>query len=288
MSSMENLISEFFAQDTGSSNLEKQAQVELFAKLAAQNGIDLENLSEGQIAHLWNETFKTASEDEDEKKKDEDEKKKEAEAEFAEKRAAAAKLAEAEYLGRYMAHALTDEIRKIASGDLAKEASTADLRKAKGIFGRGGQLLSGSRRDALKDVADTMNAHTGVSEKGRRVVKALRGQEKSEANKVLGARVGAGAAGVAAVGGAAAAGRASKGDKEKKSSAIDELAAERGVVKAAEAGFDPSEAAERLDAVLTLGTSESEKIASASDLETAVEIRSLELLEAAGYPVNWS
>ena len=60
--SMEQFISSYFADAQApvqDENLEKQAQAELFAKLAAENGIDLEKLSEAQIEHLWTETFST-------------------------------------------------------------------------------------------------------------------------------------------------------------------------------------------------------------------------------------
>ena len=76
-------------------------------------------------------------------------------------------------------------------------------------------------------------------------------------------------------------------DKKKKASALDEVAAEMAVVKAAEAGWDLNEASERIAAVLILGAPEETKVASANTFETAVDIRSLELLEAAGYNVTW-
>jgi hypothetical protein len=85
----------------------------------------------------------------------------------------------------------------------------------------------------------------------------------------------------------AAAGAAEAG-KGKKASAIDEFAAERAVEKAAEAGWDADEAIQRINSVFTLGTiGDSEKIAAAKDVDGAVDIRSLEILEAAGYPVTW-
>lgn len=227
MPNMDTLISEYFAQQNVTPDFEKEAQVEYFAKLAADNGVDLEKLSEEQVQFLWNETFKVAASDEDEKKKKEEEAAKEHEskkekakeeetakaaaaaAEYAEKRAAAAKLAEAEYIGRYMAHAMTDEIKKIASGQATPPAPAAEP-------------------PAAPKTASVRNI-----------------------------------------------------------SALDELAAGRAVEKAAEAQFDPNEAGARINAVLTLGVQESTKIAHVQDLPTAIEVRSLELLEAAGYPVEW-
>jgi len=86
------------------------------------------------------------------------------------------------------------------------------------------------------------------------------------------------------VGGAAAAHHKLK----KESSALDILAGELAVVKVAESGlYDPEEAGDRISAVLTLGAPESEKIASVQDVEQAKDLRALELLELAGYPVTW-
>ena len=75
----------------------------------------------------------------------------------------------------------------------------------------------------------------------------------------------------------------------KQSSALDECAAELAVKTAAENGWDAEEAGERVASVITLGicTEENSKVAAAGDLDGAVQIRSLEFLEAAGYPVTW-
>jgi hypothetical protein len=77
---------------------------------------------------------------------------------------------------------------------------------------------------------------------------------------------------------------------KKKASALDELAVTAALEKAAAAGFDMEEATDRIAAVATLGLADSEKVASApaGDLDAAVDIRSLEYLEAAGYPVEWA
>jgi hypothetical protein len=82
-------------------------------------------------------------------------------------------------------------------------------------------------------------------------------------------------------------GEASK-DEEAEASALDQLAAEKAVEKASEAGYNPEEAVARVNAVFTLGgPGESEKIASAQTYEQAVDARALEILEKAGYEVNW-
>ena len=71
-------------------------------------------------------------------------------------------------------------------------------------------------------------------------------------------------------------------------SAFDTLAAQNAVKIAHEAGFDAEEAAQRVSAVFTLGqVPESTKIAHIEDPSAAQHVRSLEILEAASYPVNW-
>lgn len=279
--SMNELLANYYGTNGGArEELEKQAQVELFAKLAAENGIDLEQLSEEQIQTLWDSTFKTAS---DEDKDDKDEKKEKAEAEFEQKKEAAAKLAEADFLGRVMAHAYVDELNKIASGDQEKEAGVVDSAR------RAGWAASSKARRG----AEAVGKH--LERVGKKVTdKAMGGTEGAvekmnpRTAKAIGAGVYAG--GTAAAGGAAYGAHKmlskDKG-KKKKASALDELAFEGAVEKAASAGFDAEEVAARVSAVITLGVEESAKIASADSLDGAVHIRSLELLEAAGYPVSW-
>lgn len=302
MSSMENLISEYFAQNNVAPDFEQQAREEMFAKVAAVNGIDLESLEPEQIQYLWSETFKTASEDEPkeekkpnpfakkEEKSDEEKKAEAAYLEFEEKRAAAAKLAEAEYIGRFMAHAMTDEIKKIA----AAQSAEVDLEEAKeaaapGRMRRGAEALTEGVSAARKAIADHgSDAHKAIAHAAEDARSAAPAAKKGMSNLKKGLIAGGT---TAAVGGGATATALgvhhhNKG-KKKKASALDELAAEYAVEKAASVGWDGEEAAERIGAVLTLGVGESEKVASAADLESAVEVRSLELLEMAGYPVQW-
>jgi hypothetical protein len=77
-------------------------------------------------------------------------------------------------------------------------------------------------------------------------------------------------------------------EKEAQVGALDELAAKHAVEKAAAAGFNAEEAAKRVDAVMLLGPGESDKIASVESTEDAIDVRSSELLELAGYPVDWT
>jgi hypothetical protein len=312
-------MNEFLAQYFGTNgatetvesteSAEKTAQVELFAKLAEENGIDLDQLTDEQVSDLWQATFaeKTASDDSDEddkkgdkeegdkkappfaKKDDGDEKKAAAEAEFSEKKAAAEKFAEAEFLGRAMAHAYVNELEKIAA---AARTETEEVKEAAGTKSMAMLAALEKGRGAAKSVGDAakkVNEKTKepfqrlarIGEGGKTVprgVNKVRDAVADHGNKAV--------AGAAAAGGVAAASK-----KKKEASALNELARESALAKIAESGeFDGEIAADRIDAVLTLtgGDLQGTKVASAENVDQAVEIRSLELLEAAGYPVNWA
>ena len=251
---------------------EKIAQAELFAKLAADNGIDLNQLGDEQIAELWDGTFgKTAGDDKDEDDKkgrraseddDEDDKSKKAAAEFYAVKEAQDKVAEADYLGRVMAHSFTSEMDQIKEAGRMGDAAEAVGGHLERTGRKAGNLFK-SKKDIIAEEAGhkaTMSA-----------TKAKR----------IGGGLYAGGAAVTGAGGYAA-------TRKKESSALDVEAAELAFQKAAGAGWDVNEASERLTAVLTLGPLESEKIASASTYGEALEVRSLELLAQAGYPVEWA
>ena len=240
---------------------EKIAQAELFAKLAADNGIDLNQLGDEQIAELWDGTFgKTAGDDKDED--DEDDKSKKAAAEFYAVKEAQDKVAEADYLGRVMAHSFTSEMDQIKEAGRMGDAAEAV----------GGHLVRTGRKagNLFKSKKDIIAEEAGH--------KATMSATKA---KRIGGGLYAGGAAVTGAGGYAA-------TRKKESSALDVEAAELAFQKAAGAGWDVNEASERLTAVLTLGPLESEKIASASTYGEALEVRSLELLAQAGYPVEWA
>lgn len=108
----------------------KLANAELFAKLAAKNNIDLSQLSPDQVGELYAQVFpeeamKLAQESEEgeseEHEKGEEEEGEEAKekkeaaaiAHWQEKRAFQEKFAEADLMGRVMAHAFTQELQNI-------------------------------------------------------------------------------------------------------------------------------------------------------------------------------
>jgi hypothetical protein len=140
MPDMKDLLSEIYGGTTVTKeasapvatpeDLQKQAQVEYFTKLCSAKQIDVSLLNDSQVQELFKTAMelKVAEEAEEsaeakaKKVKDEaDKKSKEAsavlsaaDAEYQEKRAAAAKVAEADMMGRIMAHAYVDELAKLA------------------------------------------------------------------------------------------------------------------------------------------------------------------------------
>lgn len=135
MADMSSTLSEIFnvektASEHTEEDLVKQANLQFFGDLCASEGIDLSQLDDTQVAGL----FKVAMDAKDEQEKEEegkkgdakeDEKEKEASAaeatlaaatdEWLQKRAAHTKVAEADFLGRLMAHTFADELKKMAA-----------------------------------------------------------------------------------------------------------------------------------------------------------------------------
>jgi hypothetical protein len=306
---------------------EKAAQAEVFVKLAVDNKIDISRLSDGQIAELWNATFdegqpKTASATPDVVKQAQQEFAAISQVTDMQKQADAFGRQAA-----HSFYAELDEIQKSAAGagiitgekmrDIIEPKAYPDtgpipmrnVPNQPAPKGAKSPTLAGPRRGLpdtnLEDALDKtraaeerlkkMHSLKGTTEyakeKGRQGYAATRaGAEKGyEALKGVAKNkwVQRGAMGLgstALFGGAAyGAHRAMK----KEESALDTLASELAFNKAAEAGWDSDEAAERIIAVVTLSGGESQKVAMANDLDQAVEIRSLELLEQAGYPVTW-
>lgn len=289
MSTINEFLNQHYSTVPGS--IEKTAgelsdndKVALFTKIAAENGIDLSAESDERIEQLFQETFATkvagemppqfAKKDKGEKdekdekappfgKKDEKdeeaEKKAAAEAEFNEKRAAQQKFAEADFLGRTMAHAYVNEMRKIAS------AAGAQVEPEAPVADKVASAPTESLRDRLMKIAEFPPKKDEKKDGDKDEKKDGKKDEKS----------------------------APPWMKDKEASAFEDLAIERAMSflvdynASAEQTYDVKIAADRLAAVATLTLPESEKVASATDAETGLSIRALEYLEQAGYPVNW-
>lgn len=187
-------------QDEG--DVEKLAAAKLAGELAEGDEVDEAELSDEQAEALAQKLL-AAEQGEDDAEEDED-----GEEEVDDE--AKEKLSEADYLGRVMAHAYTQELRKIASEEQEKTA--------------------GPKMDAFKAKAK------GV---GGKVMTHLKAHKK----KYIG-----GAAGAAAVGGGALAYKKMKGKKKQSAaepSALDILAERRALEILKENGIDPTQEAEQ-------------------------------------------
>jgi hypothetical protein len=266
---------------------EKVAELELFAKLAADNGIDLTTLEPEQVSALYAETFgKVAAEDEDDEDEEEEEAEDKAKAEHEAAKEGAAKFAEADIMGRTMAHAFVNELDEIDGTKTAGRASQA-YRKgkagAKKLYGAAKrQAKKGLRAEARTSGRIGGALMSGASKAGKKV-----GLLKKNIKQTAGRRkaVGRAALGAGALGAGGAAYGASRMGKE--SSALDYLAAEEAVKIAAADGWDTDECIDLLNQVLEAGPEESEKIAYVEDTADAIQVRGLELLDECGYDVDW-
>jgi hypothetical protein len=232
-------------------DLEKVAAAQLFAKLAKDNNINLDDLTNDQIAGLWDEVMPKEAgelppalaaaaaakkgegkeEEKKEEKKDEKEEEKESQAkeaavqEFMQKKAHVDQMAYMDYCGRVMAHSYVDELTKI--GQSMQE---------------GGE----------KPEPETEAEH---AERISKLAEAAPGVQ-AEASQTT-------------------------------TQNLDYFAAQHAVELAKKANVAEDEVVSRLNALLTLGPKDSEKIASAQNVDQALDIRALELLEQAGYEINW-
>lgn len=240
-------------------------------------------------------------------KKDLEEK---AKKEHEEKQASLQKIAEADFRGRVMAHALAQEIGLIASGspEINKTAAAAVeqiYRTAGALNGAGNDkvasYLGGSESGNLVRGAGGALA-AGAGHKIRNAAHAI-GQHLKDHGKTYAA-----GAGGAAVGAAAHHAASKKDDDKKEASAIDRLAVDVAIQKVANWVFEAAKqqgvaepqavqlatneaasAADKIAAADTLGKydGESVKVAAAPDWQTAVDWRACELLEGAGYQITW-
>lgn len=170
-------------------DLAKEASLQYFGALCQREGIDVAQLDEPQVLELYKVAMelKVAEESAEEEKKEEGGKKnlappfgkheageskgkeekeekegKEKEAaaaEWAEKRAAYVKVAEADATGRIMAHAMVDELRKIAAEQeaAAAPAPTATEKAAAVIASARAKTASAPAQAAPAVVSDTPN-----------------------------------------------------------------------------------------------------------------------------------
>lgn len=291
------------------SQMDQNTLLQAFAKQAADENLDLNGMSDAEVESLFgvyvDALAKQADEKKDEKKEDE-EKKAAAAAEFLQMKEAQEKLAEADFIGRQIAHACIDELRKIAAasdadGEAKEAGNISDAVSAgKTTAKQVGKALKDKATTGFKAVKDRAETEVGKAniperlrnlrrEKGLQTFgdkahdKADAAMDWAKKHKTeLG--VGAGASTAALAAGYAA-------GRKKQSSAFDEAAAVYGLKLAHAYGIDPEVVGERLDALFTLGQEipmAEGKVASAQNLEHGIHIRALELLEQVGVPVDWN
>jgi hypothetical protein len=237
-------------QNNSGGEVEKLAQAEVLDQVLTQEGISLDQLTGDQIMKVAHDLFGPGNEIEKiaaEGKACETCKKDPCECKEAE--TMEEKVAEADFLGRVMAHSFWQE-----NGTIEKDASSAGI----------GRMLAAGRaaKAAPKEPGKAMKALKDLKEKYK-YQRAIGGGRLGSAAEVAGPK-GTAAAGAAGAGAGYAAGR------EKKGSALDALAEHRALELLKEAGITP-------EAAQPAAETEQEKLAQ------AVEARAWEMLEANGY-----
>lgn len=269
------------SQEMEEDDLEKTASAELLVKLAEEEGIDLDSFSDDEIAGMIGDLQGETVEDESQ-----------------------TKLAEADYLGRVMAHSMVQELNDIEKTALSKveigmkardlgSRGYAGLKKIlKGEqWSAGKKQMAGAGRRAEKAAYSGSTKKPGVYQKvtkggtdpnaARRLSERLKrnytqiGKKKRNIGmaKTLGTYgAGAGALGLGAAGiGSALSKKGSALDKLAEDRAYDILAA-NGWVNEEGQVFEPEQGQEKV----------------ATQLDVAVESEALQMLESAGYPVEWN
>lgn len=264
--------------DFDETDLEKTAAAELLVKLAEEQGVDLNDFSDEEVTEMLNDLYKTGACKQGEgdapppngAEKTDEEKKKEEEA-------AKEKVAEADYLGRIMAHSMVQELNNIE-----KEAG-----KASEMAGKAWGAVKGGASKAKEWVKGRPEAYASAGEgvKGAVTGKVFgRKLPVKERLKLLGqaAKQVAPEAGAAAgLGGAAY--LATRGGKKKQGSAdgsaLEALAQQRAFEMAKQAGYIDEEGNFLV---------ETQQVKEASALDLAIERRALEICESEGIPVEWN
>ena len=265
----------------------KLAAAELLVKLAGDNNVDLSQFSDAEVAEMVQELQKEAElppqfqkkEESSEEKKETPESKESSESSSespeAKKAEAAEKVAEADFLGRVMAHSFAQECKEIEK----------DAGEEKPSGGKWSRAIGRATTHGLVGQAAGAGVGAGV---GAALGKALKHGAGKGAG--AGALVGAGLGSIAGqIHGARKGWREGKAtDKalhekkgEAEQSALNALAEQRALAMAKEAGWVDTEGN-------LVAPPAPEATKTASPLDLAVERRALEMLEANGYPVTWN
>lgn len=212
---MDEWLAKVYGTGGQSEDIEKTAQVEMLQKLAEQEGIDLDGLSAEQLESLSDEVFAEGEESGEEGGEEAGEEEG-MEASGGDEEQLQEKFAEADFLGRVMAHSYAQELQKIAA--------------SKGHMGRRERESAKMSDKAGKGVGRLRNAFNVARGKAHRFGAAAGRLAKAHPRKALGA----GAA--LAAGAGFAAGRTSK--TKTASVLIEKLAEQRALEMLAEAGYE--------------------------------------------------
>jgi hypothetical protein len=259
---MDEFLNELYgtSQIINGDDVEKQAAAEFLIKLAEQEGVDLDTLSDAEVGDLLAEIEKQGSA--------------QAQAQAQPQAEAQEKLAEADFLGRAMAHAYVNELHEIekqakapvmALGEhLGKTLKKKGLGAAAGELGRSQVQALKSGGSALKSlITGKAPEAAGKGAKGLTIAKKKGESVRGAALRALGHSAQL-ASPTLAAGGLAAGGTALAMKKKSFDEQFENMARERAYEMLAEAGYDV------------------EKVAQGD-----IESRALQMLEQAGYPVQW-
>lgn len=245
---MDPRLAEIYGTNEEATDVEKTAAAELAEKLASDGSMDIDGMADEDIEALAQEVLSA------------DENQEEGNEETEEDAETTDKVAEADHLGRVMAHAYVHELKGID-----KEAAKGKAVKA-GV-GRVAAMLASAKKTGKKLVrkGKAKAMELGGKAKGH----ALAAKAKADKTVRKHPYKAMGAAALAAGGAGVAAGR-----KSKEASALDTLATERAYEILAENGYEFEESEE---------TEEKQAGSSYDVLAAAVEARAAELLEAEGF-----
>jgi hypothetical protein len=228
---------------------EKLAAAELLVKLAEDEGIDLNQFSDEEVAGMIEELYQPEQENQD---------------------ASQEKIAEADFLGRVMAHSYTQEMQEIEKqanlthAQIMSRTLSAGTKAGKNeaLLTRLGKFFKGQGKNIKEGV-------TGRRQVGDSPYMTASVSKLQRAKKLAPA---AGAAALLGGGGTVAA-------MHKHNAAdLDKLAEERAYQMMFEQGWIDEQG----------NALHEPQVKEASDIESEVETRALQMLEASGYPVTWN
>lgn len=230
---MDPKLAAIYGTNQSDADLEKLAAAELAEGLANDDAVDTDGLTEEELEAVAQDVLNASAEGEEEGGNIDGEQEKTSAAEAAQE-----KLAEADYLGRVMAHSYNQELQKIASdvGMYGGTPPSAAQRMKKSLKETGGKLKAKATELGGKAKAHAMKASDSIESRADKMIAggaagAKKGLDFAKKHK------GKAALGALAIGGGLAARKAMK----KQSSALDTLVEQRAMEILQASGIDPAE-----------------------------------------------